>query len=80
VLEPLLFKFLPCKERPRKYEREKNSRNDGKIRCTYLRESSMRMTGKVGMYLFEGRFDEKLEGWEVLEGMFNVSLERLGCT
>jgi len=39
-----------------------------------------KMAGKVGMYLFEGRFDEKLEGWEVLEGMFNVSLERLGCT
>ena len=39
-----------------------------------------KMSGKVGMYLFEGRFYEKLKGWDVLEGMFNESLERLGCT
>jgi len=41
-----------------------------------------KMVGKVGMYsyLFEGRFDEKLKGWDVLEGMFNENLERLGCT
>ena len=35
---------------------------------------------KGWMYLFEGRFDDSLRGWDVLEGMFNESLERLGCT
>ena len=35
---------------------------------------------KGWMYLFEGRFDDNLKGWDVLEGMFNESLERLGCT
>ena len=38
------------------------------------------LTGRVGMYLFDGGFDEKLKGWDVLEGVFNDSLERLGCT
>jgi len=37
-------------------------------------------TGSVGMYLFDGGFDEKLKVWDVLEGVFNESLERLGCT
>jgi len=58
----------------------------------YLKESSMRRwkggirgkfekwTGRFGMYLFVGGFDEKLKGWDVQEGVFNESLERLGCT
>ena len=37
-------------------------------------------TRRVGMYLFVGGFDEKLKGWDVQEGVFNESLERLGCT